>query len=81
MASVELDPANLSPWDLRVHICQDRAGGWGPTHFAHSPESVACEIAGNDPGDCYGLTSDRAIWERWYAAGHGCQRCAEVLHS
>lgn len=41
MASVELDPANLSEWDLRVHIC----------------------------------------WERWYAAGHGCQRCAEVLHS
>src|SRR5690349_19572836 len=24
----ELDPAMLSSWDLRVHIAEERAGGW-----------------------------------------------------
>ena len=81
MTMIEMDPANLSPWDLRVYIAEDRAGGWGPKHFDLDGERVACQVSGADPGEFYGLTANRGIWERWYAAGHGCQGCAEVLHS
>ncbi len=80
----ELDPANLSEWDLRVYIAEERAGGWEPTHLVVSldPDVTVCErYAGNDPGGVYGLTQNRAIWERWYGVGWGCQACAEVLHA
>jgi hypothetical protein len=83
MSTRELDPADLSAWDLRVHIAEDRAGGWEPTHFTPpGADAPVCEqYAGRYPGETYGLTQDRGIWERWYAAGWGCQTCAEVLHA
>lgn len=83
MPTIELDPAALSPWDLRVYLAEERAGGWTPKCFipAGAPAPVCAAYAGADPGDTYGFTSDRGIWERWYAVGWGCQDCAEVLHS
>lgn len=78
---IELRPADLSAWDLRVHIAQERAGGWGPKHFGLPDGRTACQVAGSEPGECYALTEDRAIWQEWYAARWGCQLCAEVLHA
>ena len=83
MTTRELDPADFTAWDLRVWIAQERAGGWEPEHFVPpGDEQPVCErFAGREVGDTYGFTSNRGIWERWYAAGWGCQACAEVLHS
>ena len=78
----ELDPADLSAWDLRVYIAGERAGGWEPKHHIQvGADQPVCELHSCAvPGDTYAFTTDRAIWERWYAAGWGCQACAEVLH-
>ena len=81
MTMVELRPRNLSQWDLRVYIAQERSGGWAPKHFGMPGDTTACQIAGSDPGDTYALSADREIWEEWYAVGWGCQVCAEVLHA
>jgi hypothetical protein len=83
VTSVELEPAHLSTWDLRVHLACERAGGWEPTHFTPpgADEPVCQTYQGRDVGDTYGLTSDRRIWEEWHRVGWGCPWCAEVLHS